>query len=76
MANLAGIYWNQERWDEAEQLQIQVMEMRKKLYGAEHPQTLSIMANLASTYMNQGRWNEAMRLKLEVMKIKTRKGKN
>jgi hypothetical protein len=35
------------------------MDMRKKLLGAEHPDTLISMANLASIYRDQGRWNEA-----------------
>jgi hypothetical protein len=37
MGNLANIYGSQGRWNEAEQLEIQVMDMRKKLLGAEHP---------------------------------------
>ena len=39
MRNLANTYQNQERWNESEQLQIQVMDVRKKLLGAEHPET-------------------------------------
>jgi hypothetical protein len=42
MANLASTYWNQGRWNEAEQLEVQVMDMRKKLLGAEHPDTLTV----------------------------------
>ena len=57
-------------------LQIQVMDMRKKLLGAEHPDTLTSMGNLASTYKNQGRVCESEKLVLEVMNIKTRKGRN
>ena len=34
----------------AEQLQVQVMDMKKKLLGPEHPDTLLNMGNLASTY--------------------------
>ena len=68
--NIASTYWNQGRWNEAEKLQVQVMDMRKKLLGEEHPLTLTSMANLASTYQNQGRWNEAEKLELEVMKLK------
>ena len=45
------------------------MEMRKKLLGAEHPDTLTSTANLAVTYVNQGRWNEAEQLAVQVMKI-------
>jgi tetratricopeptide repeat protein len=33
MGNLASTYKNQRRWNEAEQLQVQVMDMRKKLLG-------------------------------------------
>ena len=36
MGNLARIYQNQERWNEAEQLEVNVMEMTHKLSGAEH----------------------------------------
>jgi hypothetical protein len=50
MANLARTYWNQGKWNEAEQLEVQVLDMRKKLLGAEHPDTLMSMGNLASTY--------------------------
>ena len=40
MGNLASTYLNKGRWNEAEQLDVQVMEMRKKLLDAEHPDTL------------------------------------
>ena len=43
------------------------MDMRKKLLGAEHPDTLTSMTNLASTYKSQGRWNEAEKLQIQVM---------
>ena len=51
----------------AELLEIKVMEMRKKLLGAEHPDTVISMANLADTYRKQGRWNEAEQLLIQVM---------
>jgi hypothetical protein len=35
-------------WKEAEKLQIQVMEMRKRVLGSKHPHTLKTMGNLAS----------------------------
>jgi hypothetical protein len=49
MANLAATYWNQGQWKEAEKLEVQVMETRKRLLGAEHPDTLTNMANPAAT---------------------------
>ena len=54
-------------WKNAEQLYIQMMDIRKKLLGAEHPDTLTSMGNLALTYKNQGRWNEAEQLQVQVM---------
>ncbi len=61
------------RWEEAEKLDVQVMETRKTKLGADHPDTLTSMANLASTFWNQGRWEEAEKLFVQVME--TRKTK-
>ena len=38
MGNLADTYSNQGRWNEAEQLQVQVMNIGKKLLGEKHPE--------------------------------------
>src|SRR5436309_15314421 len=53
-------------------MDVQVMEMRKRVLGAEHPDTLTSMGNLASTYRNQGRWKEAEELELQVMETRMR----
>ena len=45
-----GTYADKGNLKEAEQLQVQALDMRKKLLGEEHPDTLISMANLASTY--------------------------
>ncbi|KIN03538.1 hypothetical protein OIDMADRAFT_177691 [Oidiodendron maius Zn] len=58
------------RYNEAEVLFAEVMEMRKKVLGAEHPNTLTSIANLASTYRNQGRWTEAEELGVQVMETR------
>jgi hypothetical protein len=73
MANLATTYRKQDRWEEAEQLEMQVMEIRKTKLGVDHPSTLTSMTNLASTYRKQGRWEEAEQLEVQVME--TRKTK-
>jgi hypothetical protein len=62
MANLAATYRNQGRWDEAERLGVQVMEMSKTKLGVDHPDTLSSMANLAFTWKGNGKETEAIRL--------------
>jgi hypothetical protein len=56
MNNLASMYREQGRWKEAEELEVRVIETRKKVLGEDHPDTLTSMGNLAVTCMNQGRW--------------------
>jgi tetratricopeptide (TPR) repeat protein len=69
----AGTLYSDGRYEEAEELFVQVMETRKTKLGADHPDTLTSMANLASTYRNQGRWDDAEKLFVQV--IETRKTK-
>ena len=52
IANLASIYRNQGRWKEAKELEVRVIETRKRVLGEEHPSTLTSIANLASIYRN------------------------
>jgi tetratricopeptide (TPR) repeat protein len=74
-AMLAIAYRLEGRWEEAEQLDVQVMETSKTKLGADHPDTLTSMANLASTYRKQGRWEEAEQLEVQVMETsKTKLG--
>lgn len=44
-------YWEQGRSDEAERLDVEVLELRKEVLGVKHPDTITAMANLA--LMNQ-----------------------
>ncbi|KAJ6109868.1 hypothetical protein N7486_002103 [Penicillium sp. IBT 16267x] len=77
MGNLASTYRKQGRWEEAEQLDVQVMETRKTKLGEDHPDTLTSMANLASTYRKQGRWEKAERLFVQGMETsKTKLGED
>ncbi|KAJ7205258.1 hypothetical protein GGX14DRAFT_458838, partial [Mycena pura] len=59
MANLATTYWNLGQFEEAKELEVLVLEQRKKLLGDHHPDTLTAMANLAATYWNLGQFEEA-----------------
>src|SRR5438477_9418238 len=75
MAKLGRTYKDQGRWEEAEKLEVQVMETRKTKLGADHPSTLTSMANLASTYRNQGRGGEGEKLNAREMETsKTKLG--
>ena len=67
MANLVSAYGNQRRWKKAEELQVHVMEARKRDFGQEHRVTLSGVPNLASVYTNQGRLKEAKELDVTVI---------
>ncbi|CAN9176515.1 unnamed protein product [Alternaria alternata] len=68
----AATLYNEGRWEEAEELQVQVMETMKRVLTDEHPDTLTSMGNLASTYRNQGRWKEAEELEVQVMQTRKR----
>ncbi|GLA56089.1 hypothetical protein AnigIFM63604_004385 [Aspergillus niger] len=58
------------RWKEAEELGVQVVELRKQVLGPEHPDTLTSISNLASTYWNQGRWKKAEELIVQVLELR------
>ena len=47
-----------------------MLKMRKKLLGAEHPDTLLSMGNLAATYSDLGNFKDAKELKIQVLDIK------
>jgi tetratricopeptide (TPR) repeat protein len=69
-AMLAVAYRLEGRWEEAEQLQVQVLETCKTKLGSGHPDTLTSMANLASTFWDQGRWEEAEQLQVQVVECR------
>jgi len=69
MANLASTFWNQERWKEAEELEVQVMETSLRVLGPEHPDTLTAMNNLAFTLKGRGHNAEAIKLMEERVRL-------
>jgi len=71
-ARLGLIYREGGRWKEAEELEVVVMETRKRVFGEEHLESLTSMACLASTYRFQGRWKEAEDLAVLVMETRKR----
>ena len=66
------VYHESGYWQDAEQLNVQVMDTNLRVLGTEHPSTLTSMGNLASTYQNQGRWKAAEELKVQVMETEKR----
>ena len=59
-------------WKDAEDLQYQVMKIRKEKYGEMHQLTLSSMNNLASTFEWQGKFEEAEKLNTQVLNVYTK----
>jgi hypothetical protein len=72
MANLASTYSNQGWWKEAEELDVQVMETRKRVLGEEHPSTLTNIDNLAHTWKSQSRNKEAILLMEKCLELRKR----
>jgi hypothetical protein len=70
MAKLASTYRDQGKWEDAEKLQLQVVEASKTKLGANHPDVLTSMTNLAFIYRKQGKHEEAERLDSQVMEAK------
>ncbi|NJL62515.1 MAG: tetratricopeptide repeat protein, partial [Methylacidiphilales bacterium] len=49
----------QGRYDEAEPMFNQALQIRLKVLGEEHPDTAASLNNLAALYKSQGRYDEA-----------------
>ena len=67
--DLALLYKNQGRYDDAELLYIQALDIRKKLLGDKHYDVALSLNNLAVLYDNQGRYDDAQRLYIQALEI-------
>jgi hypothetical protein len=65
MGNLAATYYKLGRYQEAESLQVTVLEYHKQLFGTDHPKTLCSRANLAATYHKLRKYQEAKELQAQ-----------
>lgn len=66
---MSRVYSHLGRLDEAEKLQIEVVDIRKRVFGLQHPTTLHSMRGAALVYHAQGQWTMACELLLQVMHI-------
>ena len=64
MAILATIYQGQERWKEAEALELRVIGLKQKKLDRKHCETVNMMADLVVSYHQQARWAETGQLVL------------
>ncbi|CZR68366.1 uncharacterized protein PAC_18265 [Phialocephala subalpina] len=69
LGRIGWFYWEQGRSDEAEKLEVEVLDLRKEVLGPKHPDTITAIANLASTWRKQGRSGEAEKLEIEVLDL-------
>ena len=70
--NFALIYREGGQWSEVLRLAEQVVEVRRRTLGEEHPDTLRSMHNLAIYSSEAGRWPEALRLTEQVVEARRR----
>ncbi|CAI7654014.1 unnamed protein product [Penicillium manginii] len=73
---LARTYREQGQWEEAEQLEVQVMETCKRKLGQDNPDTLWSIHELALTYRSQGRWEKAEQLFVQVIETRKKLGQD
>uniref|UniRef100_A0A0D2YIK3 DUF7779 domain-containing protein n=1 Tax=Fusarium oxysporum (strain Fo5176) TaxID=660025 RepID=A0A0D2YIK3_FUSOF len=62
--------WAEGRYDEAQSICREVLEMRREVLGEKHPNTIRSMADLATTYHQQGRYAEAENICQEVLEMR------
>jgi tetratricopeptide (TPR) repeat protein len=69
MSNLAVVYRLQSKFADAERLSIRTMEIRSRVLGDSHPDTLTTMNNLAATYKDEGKYDEAEPLYIRMVDL-------
>lgn len=67
---MAGLYDSQGRYQEAEPLFLQALELRRTLLGEEHPDVAQSLNNLAVLYYDQGRLVEAEPLFVQALELR------
>ncbi|KDN67535.1 hypothetical protein CSUB01_12658 [Colletotrichum sublineola] len=68
--HLATIYYGWGKYDKAEELYREVLELSKAVLTVKHPDTIKSMIELARTYDAQGRYGEAEKKKIEALKLR------
>ncbi|MGR0480302.1 MAG: tetratricopeptide repeat protein [Candidatus Electronema sp. V4] len=68
--DIAEVYWLQGHYNKAESLLEQAFQLREKILGLEHPDTLTSINNLAKLYQSQGRYSEAEPLLKQALQLR------
>ena len=69
---LALLYDSQGRYNDAEPLLLQSLDIRKRQLSNDHPDVATSLNNLAQLYYSQGRYNDAEPLLLQSLDIRKR----
>jgi hypothetical protein len=70
MNNLASTRFSQRKYEEAEPIYRETVELRKKVLGREHPDTLTSMKYLAAALFNQRKDKEAEPIYRETVELR------
>ena len=68
--NLAGVYYIQGKFTEAEPLYQRSLAITEKTYGANHPAVASVLDNMVELYGNMGKGEQAEKLAKRAEKIR------
>ena len=69
MGDLASTYHSLGKYADAQNLKIKVLDLRNRLLGEEHPETMDAMWNLAYTYWMQGKYADAGKLQTKILDL-------
>lgn len=64
LAKFALVFFEARRQKEAKQLEMRIIETRKRMLSEKHSNTLTSIVNLAAIYRNQGRQKETKELEI------------
>ena len=72
-SNMAQLFARQKKWAEAEALDLEVLEIRKRTLGMDNPVTIQCLSSLGWAYSQQeDRLQEAKTIQLEVLERRMR----
>jgi tetratricopeptide (TPR) repeat protein len=72
LSRLATLYYSQGRYEDAEPLYVQALELSKRLLGENHPDVATSLNNLAGLYKSQGRYEDAEPLYVQALELSKR----
>ncbi|KAK4680131.1 hypothetical protein QC764_0041900 [Podospora pseudoanserina] len=69
LSKVGQSFYNLGKYKEAEQMHRQTLQLREKVLGKEHPDTLTSMSNLASVLVSQGKYEEADQMNRQTLQL-------